>query len=140
MRDRVLLHVEDEDITAFLLETVLSESKVPVRLWRVGDGEEAIAFLKQTGKHRGAPRPDLVLLDLNLPRRTGLEILAEIRKSDGLRSLPVVVFTSSAHLADRRNSLALGASEFITKPRSLPGMLEAIHKACSYFPQAGSEL
>jgi len=82
---------------------VLSESDPQVRLCRVRDGEEALAFLHQTGKHSHAPRPDLVLLDLGLPLRTGFEVLAEIRKSTGLRSLSVVVFSSSSRPSDRRN-------------------------------------
>jgi chemotaxis family two-component system response regulator Rcp1 len=135
MHDRVLLHVEDEDLTASLLEAVLSESDPQVRLCRVRDGEEALAFLHQTGKHSHAPRPDLVLLDLGLPLRTGFEVLAEIRKSTGLRSLSVVVFSSSSRPSDRRKSLELGALDFITKQPSLQGMTEAIRQVCAYLPK-----
>jgi CheY-like chemotaxis protein len=134
MRDQILLHVEDEDITALLLETVLSESDPQVRLCRVNDGEEALAFLHQTGKHCNAPRPDLILLDLGLPRRTGFEVLAEIREDNGLRSLPVVVFSSSSYPLDRWKSLELGALDFIRKQPSLQGMKDAIRQVRTYLP------
>jgi CheY-like chemotaxis protein len=135
MRDQILLHVEDEDVTAFLLETVLSESDPRVRVCRVSDGEEALAFLHQTGKHSNAPRPDLILLDLGLPRRNGFEVLAEIQGNTRLRSLPVVVFSSSSLPSDKRKSLELGALDFITKRSSLQGMTEAIRQVCAYFPK-----
>jgi chemotaxis family two-component system response regulator Rcp1 len=135
VRDQILLHVEDEDVTAFLLESVLSESDPQVRVCRVSDGEEALAFLHQTGKHSAAPRPDLVLLDLGLPHRTGFEVLAEIRGNTGLRSLPVVVFSSSSLPSDKLKSLELGALDFITKRPSVQGMTEAIRQVCAYFPK-----
>jgi CheY-like chemotaxis protein len=136
VRDQILLHVEDEDVTASLLETVLRESDPQVRLCRVSDGEEALAFLHQTGKHSHAPRPDLILLDLGLPRRNGFEVLAEIRENTGLRSLPVVVFSSSSQSSDRRKSLEMGALDFITKRPSLEGMKEAIRQVCRYLPSS----
>jgi CheY-like chemotaxis protein len=135
VRDQILLHVEDEDVTAFLLETVLSESDPRVRVCRVSDGEEALAFLHQTGQHSNAPRPDLILLDLGLPRRNGFEVLAEIQGNTSLRSLPVVVFSSSSLPSDRRKSLELGALDFITKRSSRQGMTEAIRQVCAYFPK-----
>jgi two-component system, chemotaxis family, response regulator Rcp1 len=135
MHEQILLHVEDEDITASLLQSVLRESERRVRVCRVRDGEEALAFLHQTGEHHAAPRPDLILLDLGLPRRNGFEVLAEIRDNTGLRSLAVVVFSSSSRPSDRRKSLELGALDFITKRPSLQGMEDAIRQVCTYFPQ-----
>jgi CheY-like chemotaxis protein len=134
MSEPILLHVEDEDAVALLLETVLHESAMQIRICRVIDGEEATAFLHRTGKYRSAPRPDLILLDLNLPRKTGFEVLIEIRDTPELRSLPVVIFTSSSHPADKRRSVELGALDFITKQSSLEGMTKAIQKACTYLP------
>lgn len=134
MRDQILLYVEDEDASAFMLETALEESDMHFRLCRVADGEEALSFLKQTGDYREAPRPDLILLDLNMPRKGGFEVLSEMRRSENLCSLPVVIFSSSILAADRRRALALGALGFITKPRSFEGLVEAMKKACSYFP------
>jgi DNA-binding response OmpR family regulator len=132
MSQRVLLYVEDEDAAVFLLETALKEAAIDVALYRVADGDEAMAFLKKTGSYSNMPRPDLVLLDLNLPRRTGLEVLSEMRKSDELRSLAVVVFTSSSLSVDKRKSMALGAQEYITKPASFDGFVAAVKNACSH--------
>jgi DNA-binding response OmpR family regulator len=132
MNQRVLLYVEDEDAAVFLLETALKEAEIDVVLYRVADGDEAMEFLKKTGSYRDVPRPDLVLLDLNLPRRTGLEVLSEIKASADLRTLSVVVFTSSSLAVDRRKSMALGAQEYITKPASFDGFVAAVKNACSH--------
>ncbi len=132
-----MLYVEDEDAAVFLLETALKEMKMDVELYRVSNGEEALAFLNRTGSYRNAPRPDLVLLDLNLPRKGGLEVLSEIQGHDGLRDLRVIVFTSSSLATDRKKSLALGAQEYITKPSSFDGFLAAIRTVCEYLPLGG---
>jgi len=132
MNQRVLLYVEDEDAAVFLLETALKEADIDVRLYRVADGDEALAFLRKLGPYSDMPRPDLVLLDLNLPRRNGLEVLSEMRNSEDLRSLAVVVFTSSSLAVDKRKSLALGAQEYITKPSSFDGFVTAVKNACSH--------
>jgi two-component system, chemotaxis family, response regulator Rcp1 len=134
MDDQILLYVEDEDASAFLLETALEGSDLRLQIRRVVDGEEALSFLKQTGDYSEAPRPDLVLLDLNLPRKSGFEVLSELRCHESLSSLPVVIFSSSALPTDKRRALALGALGFITKPRSFEGLVEAMKEACSYCP------
>lgn len=134
MGERVLLYVEDEDAAVFLLETALKEAGIPVQLYRVSDGEQALAFLRCAGAYEKAPKPDLVLLDLNLPRKNGLEVLSEMQKDESLRGQSVIVFTSSALVADRRKSLALGAQEYITKPSSFDGFVEAVKTACSRLP------
>jgi two-component system, chemotaxis family, response regulator Rcp1 len=132
MGARVMLYVEDEDAAVFLLETALKEAKIEVELHRVSNGEDALAFLNRTGAYRNAPRPNLVLLDLNLPRKGGLEVLSDIQNTEGLRTLSVVVFTSSSLAIDRKKSLALGAQEYITKPSSFDGFLTAIRTVCTY--------
>ena len=134
MGDHVLLYVEDEDAAVYLLKTALKEAKIHLDLHRVSDGEEALAFLNRSGPYQQVPRPDLVLLDLNLPRKGGLEVLSEMQGSESLRSLPVIVFTSSLLAADRKKSLALGAQQYITKPSSFDGFVEAVKTACSYLP------
>lgn len=134
MDDRVLLYVEDEDAAVFLLETALKEASIPVQLYRVSDGEQALAFLRQIGVYERAPKPGLVLLDLNLPKKNGLEVLAEMQKSGTLRPIPVVVFTSSSLVSDRDRSLALGAQNYITKPSTFDGFMEAVKNACSLLP------
>ena len=130
MNQRVLLYVEDEDAAVFLLETALKEADIDVALYRVADGDEALDFLKKTGAYQEMPSPDLVLLDLNLPRRTGLEVLSEMKQDAELRKLAVVVFTSSSLAVDKRRSLALGAQEYITKPASFDGFVKAVKSAC----------
>jgi CheY-like chemotaxis protein len=139
MNDQILLHVEDDDIAASMLQTAIEQIGVPIRTYRVADGDEALAFLFQTGKYINAPQPDLVLLDLGLPRRSGVEVLAEIRRAPDLQSLPVVIFSSSSLPADRRKCLAMGALDFITKPPSVQGMTEAIQRIWTYFPQRPAE-
>ncbi|MDQ2945786.1 MAG: response regulator [Acidobacteriota bacterium] len=131
MSERTLLYVEDEDAAVFLLETALKEAGIVLRLCRVSDGEQALSFLQKLGSYQNAPTPDLVLLDLNLPKINGLEVLAEVRANQTLNSIPVIVFTSSSLASDRRKSLALGAQEYITKPSSLDSFLEAVKNACS---------
>jgi len=132
MNQRVLLYVEDEDAAVFLLETALKEADIDVALYRVADGDEALDFLKKTGAYQDVPRPDLVLLDLNLPRRTGLEVLSEMKQDAELRKLAVVVFTSSSLAVDKRRSMALGAQEYITKPASFDGFVAAVKSACMH--------
>jgi CheY-like chemotaxis protein len=131
MSDRVLLYAEDEDAAVFLLEMALKEAKISVTLHRVSDGEEALAFLRQHGAYTRAPRPDMVLLDLNLPRKSGHEVLSAIREDEQLQAMPVVIFTSSSAVSDRRKSMALGAQLHITKPSSFDGFVEAIRTACA---------
>lgn len=130
MNDQVLLYAEDEDAAVFLLEMALKEANISITLHRVSDGEEALAFLHQNGAYVRAPKPDMVLLDLNLPRKSGHEVLSAIREDNNLRTMPVVIFTSSSAVADRRKSLALGAHMHITKPSSFDGFVDAIREAC----------
>ena len=132
MSQRVLLYVEDEDAAVFLLETALKEAALDVALFRVADGEEALAFLNKAGAYEQMPRPDLVLLDLNLPRKNGLEVLSEMKASTELSSLAVVVFTSSSLAIDKRKSLALGAQDYITKPASFDEFVAAVKNACMH--------
>ncbi len=119
MPDQILLHVEDDDVAASLLEMLLNESGPWLRLFRLTDGQDALAFLHQTGAHAGAPRPDLMLLDLGLPFRSGFEVLEEVREDARLQSLPVIVFSSSGLPSDRERALELGALDFITKRPSV---------------------
>jgi chemotaxis family two-component system response regulator Rcp1 len=130
MSGHVVLYAEDEDAAVFLMEMALKEARITVTLHRVSDGEEALAFLHNRGAYDRAPRPHMVLLDLNLPRKSGHEVLSSIREHESLREVPVVIFTSSSAPSDRRKSLALGAQMHITKPSSFDGFVEAIREAC----------
>ncbi len=133
MPELVLFSVEDEEATLFLLETALREMSIRVELHHASDGQQALCFLKKLPPYEEAPTPDLVLLDLNLPKLNGLKVLAELARSERLRSIPVVVLTASSLLSDKQEALALGAQDYIVKPPSLDGFFEAVHNACARF-------
>lgn len=115
-RPMEVLLVEDSLPDARLTMGALRSGNVPHRLTLVRDGEEALEFLFREGRFARAPRPDLVLLDLLLPKRDGLEVLAEMRARDDLQTVPVVVLTSSEDEEDRLKSETLGVDSYITKP------------------------
>lgn len=121
-----ILLVEDNLGDADLAREALTTSKLHNMLHVVGDGEEAMAFLRRTGKHAGAPRPDLVLLDLNLPRKDGREVLAEIKADPDLKRIPVVILTISKDEEDILKSYNLHANCFITKPIDLTQFLKVV--------------
>lgn len=114
-----ILLVEDNPDDVDLTIEAFRESHSPSRLHVVEDGVEALAFLRRQGGYSDAPRPDLILLDLNLPRKTGYEVLVEVKADPVLRGIPVVVLTTSAAEADVARSYALSANCFITKPVDL---------------------
>jgi CheY-like chemotaxis protein len=99
----------------------------------VGDGEQAMRFLRRTGEFTGAPRPGLILLDLNLPRRNGLEVLAELKADPDLLTIPVVIFSTSQAETDIAASYQLHANAYITKPVSLDLFTEAIRQVDDFF-------
>ena len=111
-----ILLIEDNRGDARLAQEALSDGKFQIGFHHVWDGEEAMAFLHRTGKHAGASRPDLILLDLDLPRMDGRVVLAEIKADDSLKSIPVVVLTSSNSEVDVFRSYELQANCYITKP------------------------
>jgi chemotaxis family two-component system response regulator Rcp1 len=114
-----ILLVEDDPADVELTRETLADAKVLTRLHVVGDGLEALAFLRREERYAEAPRPDLILLDLNLPRMDGRALLAEIRADDRFKSIPVVVLTTSQAEEDIVKSYRLGANCFITKPVGL---------------------
>lgn len=111
-----ILLVEDNPGDAELAREALISSKIHNNLHVVNDGEKAMAFLRKTGEYTSAPRPDLILLDLNLPRKDGREVLAEIKQDDNLKRIPVVILTSSKADEDVIKSYNLHANCYITKP------------------------
>lgn len=114
-----ILLVEDNPADVRLTIEALREGKVRNNLSVVKDGVEAIEFLRRRGPYGEAPRPDLILLDLNLPRKDGREVLGEIKNDENLRRIPVVVLTTSSAEADILKSYALHANCYITKPVDL---------------------
>ena len=121
-----ILLVEDSPGDIRLTQEALKESKISNNLHVVMDGEEAIAFLKKEGKFSEKPRPDLILLDLNLPKKDGREVLAEIKKDEDLKRIPVVVLTISEAEEDVLKSYNLYANCYITKPVDLNQFIKVI--------------
>jgi len=111
-----ILLVEDSPADVRLTIEALKEAKVANRLTVMDDGVKAIDFLQRNGSHSDAPRPDLILLDLNLPRKDGREVLAEIKADPVLRRIPVVVLTTSNAQEDVLKAYELHANCYITKP------------------------
>jgi two-component system, chemotaxis family, response regulator Rcp1 len=110
-----ILLVEDNEGDARLAKEVLNESKILNKVYHVVDGVEALAFLRKEGKYADVPRPHLILLDLNLPRKDGREVLAEIKRDECLKKIPVVVLTTSNDEQDISKTYNLHANCFITK-------------------------
>lgn len=111
-----VLLVEDSPSDALMTKSVLKKAKLRNVLHIVEDGEQALDFLYQRGEHDRARRPDLILLDLNLPRKDGREVLAEIKNDDSLKSIPVIVLTTSKSDEDVLRSYQLHANCFVPKP------------------------
>jgi two-component system, chemotaxis family, response regulator Rcp1 len=129
----VLLSIEDNDADYYVISLAVRETRMGIYLCRVSDGESAGRFLRRSHGYNVAPRPDLILLDLNLPKTSGFEVLFNIQASEGLRSIPVIVFTSSTLAADREKALALGADEYISKPQSLDELIKTISSVCGQY-------
>lgn len=114
-----VLLVEDNAADVRLLEEILKEGSVPARLSVVRDGEEAILFLRRQGRFSGAPRPKLIVLDLNLPRKDGRELLSDVKQDPRLKQIPVLVLSTSNAERDILNAYDLHASCYIVKPMGL---------------------
>ena len=121
-----ILLVEDNEGDVRLTREALNEGRIRNRLSVVNDGEQALAFLRRTGAHADAPRPDLILLDLNLPRLDGREVLAEIKADPDLKQIPVVVLTSSRAEQDLLRAYDLHANCFISKPVAFEEFIDVV--------------
>ena len=128
-----VLLVEDDPGDVLMTKEAFEERHIADRLHVVGDGVLAMQFLRRTDEFNGAPRPGLILLDLNLPRRNGLEVLAELKADQELRSIPVVVLTSSQSEQDILRSYSLHANAFVTKPLEFERFLDAVRQIDSFF-------
>ena len=128
-----LLVIEDDPGNVLLTREALAGTTTPLDVHVVEDGEAAVDFLRRVGGHGDAPRPDLVLLDLNLPRLDGREVLAHIKSDAGLRSIPVVVLTTSKSDEDVRRSYELHANAFVTKPVELDHFLSVVRQVGEFF-------
>ena len=132
-RPAEILLVEDNPGDVRLTIEALRESKVANNLNVARDGVEALAYLRREGAYANAVRPDLILLDLNMPRKDGREVLAEIKAEPHLRTIPVVVLTTSSAEADVLRSYELGVNSFITKPVTFAGLVEVMQGFTRYW-------
>jgi CheY-like chemotaxis protein len=125
---RRLLVVEDSESDLELLREALADSEPEIALDVVHHGEDALAFLRREGRFGAATHPDLVVLDLNLPRMGGFEVLKALREDidPRLRRLPVIVFTTSANATDVERAYDLHASSFVTKPTAFEHYVDAV--------------
>jgi CheY-like chemotaxis protein len=127
-RSTLLIAEDDEDDILFMQEA-LKECQYVGDVWSVKDGEELMDYLHRRGRYArpgNAPRPDLILLDLRMPKKDGLEALREIKANSDLRSIPVVVLTTSQSERDMQTSYALGASSYIIKPNEFEALVKAV--------------
>ncbi|GAB4257442.1 MAG: response regulator [Methylomicrobium sp.] len=120
------LLVEDNPGDIRLTREALTESKVKNNLNVVGDGEEAMAFLRRQGKYADAPRPDVILLDLNLPKKNGREVLQEIKADPSLKRIPVVIITSSEAEQDVLKTYDLHVNCYVNKPVDLEQFVKVV--------------
>lgn len=127
-----VLLVEDSPGDVRLTQEAFREANPAIRLHVASDGVEAMAFLQREGAHTRAPRPDIILLDLNLPRMDGREVLARIKEDDNLKTIPVVILTTSDAEADITRSYQLQANCYLTKPVQLD-QFESLVKSINEF-------
>lgn len=128
--------VEDDPDDIYLIGEAIDECQLNAQINIVEDGEQLMDYLRHKGEYAdpdGSPRPDLILLDLNMPRKDGREALAELKKDPELRGIPVVVLTTSSAERDMKYSYAQGASGFVTKPVTFSGLREAVCKIGDYW-------
>ena len=121
-----ILLVEDSEPDILLTLEAFEEARVPNRLHVARDGVEALRFLRCEGEYAGSPRPDLILMDINMPRKNGLEVLREIKADAGLGSIPVLMLTTSQADEDVRSSYERHASGYMVKPVGFENFLNAV--------------
>lgn len=136
-RLRVLLADDDED-DRLLTSEAFSESRLNGELRCVADGEEAMQYLQRRGTYENAdvesaPRPDIILLDLNMPRKDGREVLRELKNDEALRGIPVIVLTTSKAEEDILRTYNLGVNSFITKPITFDGLVDVMKMLDNYW-------
>jgi two-component system, chemotaxis family, response regulator Rcp1 len=128
-----VLLVEDDPGDVMIAQEALKASELTSKLTVVPDGVEAIKYLRREDGYAGAPRPDLILLDLNLPKKSGHEVLAEVKADPALRKIPVVVLTTSGAAEDVLRSYDLHANVFVTKPVDFDHFTSVIKQIDDFF-------
>ena len=132
-KDIHVLLVEDDPGDVLMTREAFEACAILSPLHVVGDGEQAMRFLHRAGDFTGSPRPGLILLDLNLPRRDGLEVLAELKGDPGLRVIPVVILTTSQANEDILRSYALHANAYVSKPVDFERFMDVIRQIDNFF-------
>ncbi len=128
-----VLLVEDDPGDVLMTREALAERDHVSRVNVVGDGVAALAYVRRESPYADAVRPDLVVLDLNLPRRSGREVLADMKSDPDLRDIPVVVLTTSSSETDVLESYRLHANAFVTKPLDYDSFVDAVHQIDDFF-------
>lgn len=125
-KHKVILLVEDSKADSRLIQEALKNSLLSPQVINVRDGVEAMTYLYQNGEYKDALRPDLILLDLNLPKKDGREVLAEIKADPKLKRIPIVILTTSRHEEDIFDNYDLHVSCYITKSRNLSELFQVV--------------
>jgi CheY-like chemotaxis protein len=128
-----LLLVEDDPGDVLMTREALADAKVVHNLHVIDNGEAAISYLKQEAPYQDAPRPDLIFLDLNLPRVDGREVLAFVKSDESLRRIPLVILTTSSSEDDVAHSYDNYANAYVTKPVDFNAFLEAVRQVDNFF-------
>jgi len=128
-----VLLVEDDEGDVLMTREAFEYYKIKNRLHVVSDGEQALQFLHREGQYADAPRPGLILLDVNLPRRSGLEVLAELKQDDDLLTIPVIMLTTSQAEEDIVRSYSLHANAFVSKPVDFEHFIDAVRQIDTFF-------
>jgi CheY-like chemotaxis protein len=128
-----VLMVEDDEGDVLMTREAFEYYKIHNRLHVVSDGEQAMQFLHREGQYAEAPRPGLILLDVNLPRKSGMEVLAELKQDDDLLTIPVIMLTTSQAEEDIVRSYSLHANAFVSKPVDFEHFIEVIRQIDTFF-------
>lgn len=128
-----VLLIEDDPGDVLMTKEAFDHFRIRSNLHVVSDGEQALQFVRKTGEYATVPRPGLILLDLNLPRRNGLEVLAELKADEDLLRIPVIVLTTSQADEDILRSYALHANAYISKPVDFDSFIDAIRQIDDFF-------
>jgi two-component system response regulator len=128
-----VLLIDDDPADALMVEEALSTWDVPTKLHVAIDGVEGVEFLRRRDRHRDAPRPAFVLLDLNMPRRNGFEVLDDIKSDPSLCAIPVVVFTTSASESDVLRSYTAHANAYVVKPADFAEFQRAVRDIDAFY-------
>ena len=130
----VVLYVEDDDATAYLFQKALDEAGARLLLYRATDGDAGLAFLRRDGLYRDAPTPHLIILDIDLPEKSGFDVLTAAQQIETLKNVPKVMFSASSLPEYRERALALGADKFFSK-NGWDAFVETAKEVCSMLQQ-----